>query len=161
MQDCNISIANALEILQSCIKPSIWCHWGKWVNSLFQRTISQAILWAHHWNLVKIVCTYFEFTDQIRWQSAQANQLSWNVQNCDLIWSSFFMHTFSMHNFHHLYYEFINCLGNGPQILSSRIQGKENGPIRKETQYIHWGLTKFGRPNLIFFLSIYVFFNFR
>ena len=25
VQDCNISIANALEILQSDIKPSIWC----------------------------------------------------------------------------------------------------------------------------------------
>ena len=25
VQDCSISIANALEILQSCTKPSIWC----------------------------------------------------------------------------------------------------------------------------------------
>ena len=28
-QDCSISIASALEILQSCTKPSRWCHW-KW-----------------------------------------------------------------------------------------------------------------------------------
>ena len=26
VQDCSISIANALEILQSCIKPSIWMN---------------------------------------------------------------------------------------------------------------------------------------
>ena len=26
-QDCSNSIANALELLQSCTKPSIWCSW--------------------------------------------------------------------------------------------------------------------------------------
>ena len=31
LQDCNISIANALELLQSCTKPSIWCDYaGHW-----------------------------------------------------------------------------------------------------------------------------------
>ena len=27
-QDCSNSIAKALELLQSCTKPSIWCHWS-------------------------------------------------------------------------------------------------------------------------------------
>ena len=40
VQDCSISIANALEILQSCTKPSIWCnniadhHSTSWWHSL-------------------------------------------------------------------------------------------------------------------------------
>ena len=40
MQDCSNSIANALELLQSCAKPSIYD------------------LWAHHPNLVKVCIAY-------------------------------------------------------------------------------------------------------
>ena len=32
VQDCSVSIANALEILQSCAKPSTWVQWNTLVK---------------------------------------------------------------------------------------------------------------------------------
>ena len=32
VQDCSISIANALETLQCCTNPSIWTHMNVYVN---------------------------------------------------------------------------------------------------------------------------------
>ena len=45
VQDCSISIANALEILQSCTRPSI--YWYSGGGSLHSGSSSNVILWYH------------------------------------------------------------------------------------------------------------------
>ena len=45
VQDCSISIANAMEILQSCTKPSIWFSSTKYLQYEFLFSISTNCCW--------------------------------------------------------------------------------------------------------------------
>ena len=66
VQDCSISIANALEILQSCTKPFIWHHrpqWVKWVSKHLILLTNQMFV---HW------CTRLAALPLRRTQKTQA-----------------------------------------------------------------------------------------
>ena len=49
MQDCSNSSALAMELLQSCTKPSIWCHRHWWA---LVRVIACCLI--HYWNNVDL-----------------------------------------------------------------------------------------------------------
>ena len=58
VQDYSISIANALVILQSCIKPSVLTRWGRdKIDAISQTTSSSAFSWMK----------MFEFRPKFQW----------------------------------------------------------------------------------------------
>ena len=54
MHDCSISIANAVEILQSCPKPSTWVQWNTLVL-IWGMSPWQPLLWLQSWHPVLYV----------------------------------------------------------------------------------------------------------
>ena len=57
------------------------------------RTHFTNALWVHKWNLVKIIFNCFMILmiqSDCNFAHVTTAQLSWHVQNCDLIWSLFF-----------------------------------------------------------------------
>ena len=99
----------------------------EWHIHYWQGTHFTKGLRAEDWNLVEILFNLI-FIQMI---PSDLHKLSCHVQNCDLIWSVYFMierHNFCLQN---LNYEFISPMGNGSQVTLKGV-----GIIRADSRFM-------------------------
>ena len=70
VQNCSISIASALEIQQSCTKPSIWRLLWVLRRSTIVRSLKWHTRWSHHWVLLSGLNSQQNFIDKLNWSGS-------------------------------------------------------------------------------------------
>ena len=77
VQDCSNSSANALELLQSCTKPSKLCHHAGYIYSLFQKRHKTSVLAMelHLFCIKPLTCQLTRLPSKFRGGLAKINGL--------------------------------------------------------------------------------------